>query len=1296
MDTRHSAVKYCCKGGAVEPEIEEIEKENGDALQERTPDEGSAQRMFNLGLCFSHGYEVEKDEKRAVNLLQQAAREGHAGAMFNLGVHFENGIGVTKDESVAVELYKQAVSKGSTNAMCNLGLCYESGRGINKDEKLAISWYRQAADRGHATGMFNLAVHLENGWGVQKDEKKAIELYQRAASKGSTDAMCNLALCFAHGRSVVKDENRAVELYMRAAENGHARAMYNLAAHFEDGIEVQQDENRAVELLKQAASKGNADAMCNLGLRFEHGYGVKRDEKSAVDLYRKAANNGHDGAMFNLAVCFENGIGVENDEKCAVALYAEAASMENSGAKFRLAVHLENGRGVEKDEIRAIELYRQAAHEYAGASYNLHLCVGRVRGMESYERHIVELTKQEADKKRAVAMYNMGLCFEQGYQLKKDTRRAFEMYKQAADEGYADAINKLGVCYHNGWEVETDEKLAIQLYQQAADKGNPSSICNLGLCFEHGYGVEKDEGRAVELCKRAAYKGDPFAMWYVKFLSTQEALLERVEGKELPLRARANMDDRRHRNAMEKSQSPTRMYKVNTGKFESIRGDCVNQTVLRLVVRNILSALVASIPQRTPENIRDNGFKIACGSNIVEVEATPELWTLNAKDVVDETYHESVSVTVEGVTANVDAFLERCTHSMMRTETEKELLTERSLSFIFEAILGVPISSEDSLDVPLAAGLSGCALAHIEISRILGNMLNDINEETGFVNTVLNLLLSAAQESTIISRRVLRPVCRRMLVLAMIYFRTNLSGELLNALRKCAESVSQDIVEISKVLHADSVSVRSRYLGIDPMPHEGVLRIMHIPQVCLFGIMEATNGVLSERERYKSDDKIVYTDILDGALLSKVLDSTSRNGITPSELLRDLLPYIDRTGRFGCWVSSMCDECIRPMIKADEPMILTLPHGEFKMLSEQSSCSTDGEVVIYHLKGKVEGLEFWNPKHVSADQVVVMLGGRNNILSSLRAKAQRASSYSVPRRTPLWNEWFDGLELRIMEKGLFFLDLKEKDSVTSRNLKEAGGSFGLSAFGIRAKGGGNVALSEKPIPDDYFAPLNLPESIKWISCEQLNDLYERHKMWYPQKWEGKDPKHLRNARIWQFLQLAALKYRVKYNGEACDALYSNPNPRYDISSCVSYDMRGLGHLYTRRCKWSLSERVLKLEGYLELDTRYDMYFKVHYPNEGILLPPSSSRAGKLSGNLYKQHIRRKLIDTPAHNIYLRPADSSPTLLEYEKVVICGIWGALIRSQGPCLRLVEDKQEVAVHRTQCTVVPQEQPRDMHHN
>ena len=126
---------------------------------------------------FNDGYDAYKkgDYKTAFNEWKPLAEQAEAEAQYNLGVMYTNGRGVLKDDKQAVKWYRKAAEQGESDAQYNLALMYSKGDGVLKDYKQAVKWFRKSAEQGFANAQNNLGwlYATGQGKGVSKDLSKA-------------------------------------------------------------------------------------------------------------------------------------------------------------------------------------------------------------------------------------------------------------------------------------------------------------------------------------------------------------------------------------------------------------------------------------------------------------------------------------------------------------------------------------------------------------------------------------------------------------------------------------------------------------------------------------------------------------------------------------------------------------------------------------------------------------------------------------------------------------------------------------------------------------------------------------------------------------------------------------------------------------------------------------------------------------------------------------------------------------------------------------------------------------------
>jgi TPR repeat protein len=81
----------------------------------------------------------------------------HPVIVNNLGVLYSQGLGVPKDEQKALRLFEQAMLGGDDSAPGNLGSMYELGEGVPKDIAKARILYEVGATYGDQISQQGLA-----------------------------------------------------------------------------------------------------------------------------------------------------------------------------------------------------------------------------------------------------------------------------------------------------------------------------------------------------------------------------------------------------------------------------------------------------------------------------------------------------------------------------------------------------------------------------------------------------------------------------------------------------------------------------------------------------------------------------------------------------------------------------------------------------------------------------------------------------------------------------------------------------------------------------------------------------------------------------------------------------------------------------------------------------------------------------------------------------------------------------------------------------------------------------------
>ncbi|KAF0514433.1 calmodulin-dependent protein kinase [Gigaspora margarita] len=103
---------------------------------------------------FALGEKCREEEKsnEAFEYYVKAAEMGHAAGIFNAGVCYSEGYGVEKDARKAFEHFQKsadiAAEQNNAEAIYDIGECYGEGFGVEKDEDKARTYMEKAGDMG--------------------------------------------------------------------------------------------------------------------------------------------------------------------------------------------------------------------------------------------------------------------------------------------------------------------------------------------------------------------------------------------------------------------------------------------------------------------------------------------------------------------------------------------------------------------------------------------------------------------------------------------------------------------------------------------------------------------------------------------------------------------------------------------------------------------------------------------------------------------------------------------------------------------------------------------------------------------------------------------------------------------------------------------------------------------------------------------------------------------------------------------------------------------------------------------
>ncbi|HVG51218.1 MAG TPA: tetratricopeptide repeat protein [Xanthobacteraceae bacterium] len=176
------------------------------AAYRKAADKGSTSAMVELGVIYSTGIGVPKDEAQARRLFERAAQAGNPRGVMNLTA--VSGTGSTSANPAETRSMLMRTADTNPEAQFQLGVMLAEGTGGPKDDAGARALFEKAAAQGHPDALMWAGNFAQSGRGGPRDAAAAKAYYEKAAALGNEDAKA--ALKQADCRFVIKDKRGAV------------------------------------------------------------------------------------------------------------------------------------------------------------------------------------------------------------------------------------------------------------------------------------------------------------------------------------------------------------------------------------------------------------------------------------------------------------------------------------------------------------------------------------------------------------------------------------------------------------------------------------------------------------------------------------------------------------------------------------------------------------------------------------------------------------------------------------------------------------------------------------------------------------------------------------------------------------------------------------------------------------------------------------------------------------------------------------------------------------------------------
>lgn len=482
----------------------------------------------NPSALFRYAAELYYDNykaKESVAFFTKAAEKGSVLAKYYLGLIYSDGKLLEKDETKARQFFKDAFDnrdkwrqKWSNEYHMFLAQSYEKALGCDADKTKAYNEYLILAKRGNAFSQYKVAEFLRKGIGVEKNTKEAFDIiYSRYKKYKESRAAYELGRMLIEGDLGKIDTEQALNYFKQIYDDYEygARANFEIGCIYFYGKGVKQDYKLAENAFYRARNLPEGELLYTISYENhrEKGSTEKDVRREVFPIYQKYAEK-FPLAKMRLARAYRYGYGTPRDVKKAAALFAEFP--DDCDCTYELGMMYFDGLAVEQNDTKAYELFKKAMYGSVKAEYQMVVCLMNGIGCEK------DTVQGQAKLKTLMPKLIEGAKFDYGSGYQKVHFTEFlHMLSQIYTNGWAskdDAIvNKIKrYKYHTAslrYDMALDEELSsntnnstINDYEGAAKDGEPLAFVRLAAY------VGKDTNKrnllldkAIEIGCRDAY-----------------------------------------------------------------------------------------------------------------------------------------------------------------------------------------------------------------------------------------------------------------------------------------------------------------------------------------------------------------------------------------------------------------------------------------------------------------------------------------------------------------------------------------------------------------------------------------------------------------------------------------------------------------------------------------------------------------------------------------------------------------------------------------------------------------------
>lgn len=252
--------------------------------------EVNPEKLYELGFKYYFGQDgYTEDNEKAYEYFKQASDLGDECASAMIGRMYMYGHAVERDIKKAENLLAKGAYKGIAFAQNCLADIF---RDEYEDYSSAFRWYKESADSGNSYGMHMTGESYYFGMGVNEDDDNALSYFLKAAELESDISYYYIGCIY----DSKENFSEAYVWFKKSADAGYYSGMCGLGKLYYFGNGVETDFSEAYKWLSQAADGDNKDASFFVGHMYEFGNGVSENHSKAMFYYKKAAELGDERA----------------------------------------------------------------------------------------------------------------------------------------------------------------------------------------------------------------------------------------------------------------------------------------------------------------------------------------------------------------------------------------------------------------------------------------------------------------------------------------------------------------------------------------------------------------------------------------------------------------------------------------------------------------------------------------------------------------------------------------------------------------------------------------------------------------------------------------------------------------------------------------------------------------------------------------------------------------------------------------------------------------------------------------